>query len=112
MIRFLSADFLQAIESAATQDVDTRRAELRKPTIFSDAILAIVDAPVDDVNGRCVLDEDFLRERGVTDFSQYNLVPDGVPRRIMPAEMPSLLVKEQDDEGHRVDSTKRKSAKL
>ncbi|KAK3116011.1 hypothetical protein LTR53_004071 [Teratosphaeriaceae sp. CCFEE 6253] len=101
-----------AIESAATQNADTRRAELRKPTIFSDAILAIVNAPVSAVNGRCVLDEDFLRGCGVTDFAQYDLVPGGAPRRIMPAALPSLRVAEQDDEGHRVDSTVRRAAKL
>ncbi|TKA65696.1 hypothetical protein B0A55_09542 [Friedmanniomyces simplex] len=102
-----------AIDSAATQNVDTRRAELRKPTIFSDAILAIIKAPATEVNGRCLLDEDFLREQGVTNFSQYDLVPGGgPPRRIMPAELPSLRVREQDDEGNRVDSTSRRAAKL
>ncbi|KAK5697002.1 hypothetical protein LTR17_024096 [Elasticomyces elasticus] len=101
-----------AIDSAATQNEDTNRAELRKSTIFSDAILAIVKAPIAEVNGRCVLDEDFLRGQGVSDFSKYNLVPGGTPRRIMPAELPSLSVKEQDDEGHRVDSTLRRATKL
>jgi hypothetical protein len=59
-----------------------------------------------------VLDEDYLRETGVTDFSKYSLVPGADPRRIMPAELPSLRVAEQDDEGHRVDSTKRRTTKL
>ena len=61
------------------------------------------------MTGRTVLDEDFLRERGVTDFRKYALVPGTEPRRIMPAEMPSLLVREQADEGRRVDSVKRKA---
>lgn len=57
-----------------------------------------------DVNGLLDLDEDFLRKTGVTDFSKYNVVAGGTPRRIMPAEFPVLEVAEQDDEGRRVDS--------
>jgi hypothetical protein len=34
------------------------------------------------------------------------------PRRIMPAEFPDLRVREQDDEGKRVDSTKLRAAKI
>ncbi|KAK4555066.1 hypothetical protein LTR86_007832 [Recurvomyces mirabilis] len=102
-----------AIDSAATQGPNTARSELRKPTIFSDAILAIVKAAPEDVNGRCVLDEDFLRETGVSDFSKYALVPGSEPRRIMPAEFPDLTVREQADEGRRVDSTQmQKASKL
>jgi hypothetical protein len=75
-------------------------------SIFSDAILAMLAAPTSEVNGALELDEDFLRKKGVTDFSKYDLVPGSTPRRIMPAEFPDLRVKEQDDEGKRVDSTK------
>lgn len=97
----------QAIESAATQNPQTPRAELRKPTIFSDAILAILRAPAADVNGRCFLDEDFLRDHeNMTDFSQYALLPGTTPRRIMPVQLPDLTVQEQADEGRRMDSTK------
>ena len=59
-----------------------------------------------------MLDEDFLRETGVEDFSKYALVAGTSPRRIMPAEFPDLRVKEQDDEGRRVDSTAIRSNKL
>ncbi|TDZ68307.1 Hydroxysteroid dehydrogenase-like protein 2 [Colletotrichum trifolii] len=102
-----------AIESAATQKFQTANADesrdLRRPTIFSDAVLAILRAPAADVNGRLVLDEDFLRSHaGVADFSKYALVPGSSPRRIMPAELPDLTVKEQDDEGKRYDSAKAK----
>lgn len=93
---------MQAIDSAATQGPQVNRAELRKPTIFSDAVLAILKSSPNEVNGRCVLDEDFLRERGFTDFEKYNLVEGATPRRIMPAELPDLTVKEQDDEGRRM----------
>ncbi|KAJ0298787.1 hypothetical protein COL516b_009588 [Colletotrichum fioriniae] len=100
-----------AIESAATQKFQAANADeskdLRKPTIFSDAILEILRAPAAKVNGELVLDEDFLRDHaGVTDFSKYSLVPGAEPRRIMPAELPDLRVKEQDDEGKRYDSAK------
>ncbi|EEH46429.2 uncharacterized protein PADG_02527 [Paracoccidioides brasiliensis Pb18] len=99
-----------SIESAATKrstDKDPSFAkELRKPTIFSAAIIGILHAPASTVNGLLTLDEDFLREYcGVTDFSEYNTVPGSNPRRIMPAKFPTLEVEEQDDEGRRVDST-------
>ncbi|KAF1353552.1 short chain dehydrogenase [Delphinella strobiligena] len=83
-----------AIDSAATKD-PTIRNELRKPTIFPEAVLAILKAPVASVNGNLGLDEEFLSEFcGVKDFSEYALVPGSSPRRIMPAAFPSLEVKE------------------
>ncbi|KXJ94748.1 putative Hydroxysteroid dehydrogenase-like protein 2 [Microdochium bolleyi] len=106
-----------AIESGATrallQSTPSEAKDLRKPTIFSDAILAMLRAPAAVVNGRLELDEDFLRtpEGGaVTDFDKYALVPrpEGYqandaewvpPRRIMPNALPDLRVAEQDDEG-------------
>ena len=100
-----TADQIKAIDSAATQNPQTDRSQLRKPTIFSDAILAILKSPTKDVNGRCLLDEDFMREHeGVSDFSKYALVEGTTPRRIMPAEFPDLSVKEQDDEGRKMVS--------
>ncbi|KAH6610741.1 hypothetical protein Trco_000761 [Trichoderma cornu-damae] len=101
-----------AIESAATEQFTKKNPDeekdLRKPTIFSDAILGILRSPADKVNGELVLDEDFLRERcGVTDFSKYSVVPGSNPRRIMPMKLPNLTVAEQDDEGQRVDSSAR-----
>jgi len=106
-----------AIESAATEqfrknDPDSER-DLRKATIFSDAILAMLKADTRVVNGLLALDEDFLREHaGVTDFSEYSVVKGASPRRIMPAEFPDLRVAEQDDEGKRMDSAKVKGSKL
>ncbi|KAL9086595.1 MAG: hypothetical protein Q9165_007038 [Trypethelium subeluteriae] len=82
-------------------------------TIFSDAIMAMLNAPTDRVNGRLELDEDFLREYShIEDFSKYAVVAGATPRRIMPARLPGLEVAEQDDEGRRIDSTKGASAKL
>ena len=106
-----------AVESAATKrtvDLDPGEArDLRKPTIFSDAVLAMLDARPEVINGQLELDEDFLRKQcGVTDFSKYSVVAGTSPRRIMPDRFPSLLVDEQDDEGKRVDSTKFGRTKL
>ena len=101
-----------AIESAATQNPQTDRSELRKATIYSDAIIAMLRSPVEEVNGQLELDEDFLRKKGITDFSKYNLVPGSSPRRIMPAVLPDLTVAEQDDEGRRMDSTKLRQSKI
>lgn len=65
------------------------------------------------MNGKLLLDEDFLREHeGMRDFSKYALVPGTEPRRIMPARLPDLSVAEQDDEGVRVDSVKIRKGKL
>ncbi|KAK2875023.1 hypothetical protein FQN49_001842 [Arthroderma sp. PD_2] len=99
-----------AIESAATQQSTkldpSGLKDLRKPTIFSDAILAMLKSPPSVVNGLLALDEDFLREySGITDFSSYSVIPGTQPRRIMPQNLPILEVEEQEDEGQRVDST-------
>ncbi|KAJ5210183.1 hypothetical protein N7491_009990 [Penicillium cf. griseofulvum] len=100
-----------SIESAATEHnkgSDTSyKKDLRKPTIFSDAVLAMLRAPHQIVNGLLDTDEDFLREKcGVSDFSKYSVIRGSTPRRIMPAKFPVLEVAEQDDEGQRMDSTK------
>ncbi|KAF2997406.1 hypothetical protein E8E13_005333 [Curvularia kusanoi] len=102
-----------AIQSAATRNVDDLK-DLRKPTIFSDAILEMLRSEPAEVNGALELDEDFLRTKGYTDedFEKYNLVPGAKPRRIMPKILPDLRVAEQEDEGKRVDSTQLRAAKL
>ena len=67
----------------------------------------MIKAPASAMNGQLELDEDFLRKQaGVTDFSKYAVVPGTSPRRIVPAELPDLTVKEQEDEGMRTDSSK------
>ncbi|KAF9887555.1 hypothetical protein FE257_010133 [Aspergillus nanangensis] len=101
-------------ESAATEMTfknDPRsKADLRKATVFSDAVMGILNTPAETVNGVLALDEDFLRKYcGVSDFAKYSVVPGSNPRRIMPKELPVLEVAEQDDEGMRMDSTKIRS---
>ncbi|OQO12836.1 hypothetical protein B0A48_02300 [Cryoendolithus antarcticus] len=60
-----------AVESAAAQNSKADRAQLRKPTIFSDAIPAILEAPAETVTGQCLLDGNFLRSHvGVTHFAK------------------------------------------
>lgn len=68
--------------------------------------------PAGEISGRLELDEDFLRERGVSDFSKYSVVPGSTPRRIMPAKLPTLAVPEEDDEGQRLDSKKLRLSKM
>lgn len=72
----------------------------------------MLKTPAKEISGRLELDEDFLRTRGVSDFSKYSLVPGTSPRRIMPAQLPDLTVAEEDDEGVRMDSSKKRGAKL
>ncbi|KAK3504730.1 hypothetical protein B0T13DRAFT_443849 [Neurospora crassa] len=109
-----------AIESAATtakqqeenHHPDELRGNLRHATIFSDAILGILESPAEKVNGELLLDEDFLREQcGVKDFEKYSVVQGSRPRRIMPRVLPDLTVEEQDDEGARYDSAKERKKK-
>ncbi len=106
-----------AIESAATARVVTEDPSqanyLRKPTIFSDAILAMLRAPTSTVNGLLDLDEDFLRRHcDVYDFSGYSVIEGTSPRRIMPKQFSDFSVEEQDDQGRKVDSTEIQKAHL
>lgn len=96
------------IQSAATPD-PKMLSDLRKPTIFSDAILEMLRTPAEQINGCLELDEDFLRKKGVTDFSKYSVVPGANPRRMLPATLPVLTVPEEEEEVFRIDSTKVKS---
>lgn len=95
-----------ALRSGATREaIEKYPQELRTPDVFADAVLAMLRAPAASVNGLLTTDEDFLREHcGVRDFGKYSIVPGATPRRIMPAEFPTLRVAEQDDEGRRMDS--------
>ena len=43
----------------------------RRPEIMADAMVEILRTPPGELSGRCLLDEDFLRTRGVTDFAAY-----------------------------------------
>ncbi len=55
-------------------------ADWRKADIMADATVAIFQQKPADYSGRALIDEEVLREtRGMSDFSQYNVLPDGQP---------------------------------
>ena len=49
----------------------------RTPAIMADAAHAILSSEGRSLTGRLLIDEDILRERGVTDFEQYRFNPAG-----------------------------------
>lgn len=49
----------------------------RTPAIMADAAHAILSSSGRTITGRLLIDEEILRERGVSDFEQYRVDPDG-----------------------------------
>ncbi len=71
------------IESLASINWQLGTPEMwRKPDILVDCVLRLVQKEPGAVTGRALLDEDFLREEGVTDFSGYACVPGTEPPRL------------------------------
>ncbi|MBI2060420.1 MAG: SDR family oxidoreductase [Nitrospirae bacterium] len=65
-----------AIESQATKHFWPGQEETwRTPEIMCDATLAIVTRKPSEYTGRAVMDEDVLKEIGITDYSKYAVVP-------------------------------------
>jgi citronellol/citronellal dehydrogenase len=58
------------------------RAQWRKPDILVDCVLRMVQKEPKELTGLALLDEDFLRAEGVSDFSSYACVPGSQPPRI------------------------------
>jgi citronellol/citronellal dehydrogenase len=54
----------------------------RKPDILVDCVLRLVSKEPAALTGQALLDEDFLRAEGVTDFSGYACVPGTAPPRL------------------------------
>jgi citronellol/citronellal dehydrogenase len=54
----------------------------RKPDILVDCVLRLVQKDPAEISGQALLDEDFLRQEGVSDFSRYACVPGTNPLRI------------------------------
>jgi citronellol/citronellal dehydrogenase len=54
----------------------------RTPEILADAVVAIFAKPPDTMTGQALIDEDFLRGEGVTDFARYRCEPDKEPPRV------------------------------
>jgi citronellol/citronellal dehydrogenase len=47
----------------------------RKPAIMADAAVAVLERPSRECTGRFLVDDDVLREEGVTDFDRYAVTP-------------------------------------
>jgi citronellol/citronellal dehydrogenase len=80
-----------AIESQATINFQLGGpAVWRKADIIADASLAIVAKPPGQLTGQALLDEDFLRTEGVTDFVKYRCDPEHEPPRLMARDLPQV----------------------
>ncbi len=58
------------------------REQWRKPDILVDCVLRLVKKEPSAITGQTLLDEDFLRAEGLTDFSGYACLPGTSPQRI------------------------------
>ena len=54
----------------------------RKPDILVDCVLRLVRKEPTELTGQTLLDEDFLRHNGMTDFGEYACVPGSDPPRL------------------------------
>src|ERR1700728_1515523 len=54
---------------------ETRMRQARKPDIMADAAHAVFATPARELTGRFLIDDNFLAERGVTDFARYSADP-------------------------------------
>ncbi len=54
----------------------------RKPEILADCVVRLAGKEPSEVTGRALLDEDFLRAEGVTEFGGYACVPGSDPPRL------------------------------
>ena len=61
--------------------------EWRKASIISDCVLKIVEETPEMLNGNAVVDEDYLKSRGVVDFSQYQRVSQSKPIKVWPPKV-------------------------
>lgn len=62
----------------------------RRPDILVDCVLRIVSKEPTSLTDQTLLDEDFLRAEGVTDFSDYACVPGTTPPRLSWEIVPSV----------------------
>ena len=85
-------------ESHVTDKMGVPANMMRDARLFGEAVYAIGAEKTEKYNGRALIDEDLMRELGVTEFSQYRIDPEAEPPRIMPRQFPSLRVAEEDEE--------------
>jgi citronellol/citronellal dehydrogenase len=71
------------IESQASINHQLGTPEMwRKPDILVDCVLRLARKEPAELTGQALLDEDFLRAEGVTDFGRYACVPGAQPPRL------------------------------
>jgi citronellol/citronellal dehydrogenase len=71
------------IESQASINHQLGTPEMwRKPDILVDCVLRLAQKNPSELTGQAILDEDFLRSEGVTDFAGYACVPGSRPPRL------------------------------
>ncbi|MBI2897432.1 MAG: SDR family oxidoreductase [Deltaproteobacteria bacterium] len=76
------------IESQATINFGLGGPKMwRKADILADATVEIVASSPDELTGQALLDEDFLRSRGWTDFTRYRCDPEHEPPRFSLGEV-------------------------
>lgn len=82
-----------AIESFATINFGLGGPELwRKADILADATVALLAKEPSARRGKAWIDEDLLREEGVTDFSRYQCVPGVEPPKFPFSALPKVTV--------------------
>ncbi|XP_069113748.1 hydroxysteroid dehydrogenase-like protein 2 [Argopecten irradians] len=84
------------IRSHVTDKLNVPQKVMRTPDIFADAVVKIAEDPTERLNGKALIDEDYLRTTGMTDFTVYRCDKGHEPPRMMPKSFPSLLVEEED----------------
>ena len=71
------------VESAAVRNHQLGEAKLwRKADVLTDAIVSIASEDPSTFTGHMLLDEPYLRSKGVTDFDKYQCVPGHEPPNI------------------------------
>ena len=79
-----------AIRSAATETFGMGTPEQwRRPEVFADAVVELANTRPGEVSGRAMTDEEWLRERGVTDFAKYRCVASSEPPPMAVRDYPS-----------------------
>ncbi|XP_002733003.1 hydroxysteroid dehydrogenase-like protein 2 [Saccoglossus kowalevskii] len=96
------------IESQVTVMQGVPSSVMRKADIFADACLHIGNEKTDRLNGQALIDEDYLRSIGVTDFTPYRCDLAVEPPRMMPRAFPSLKVTEENEQLHIIHDPKSK----
>ncbi|KAI0566365.1 3-oxoacyl-acyl carrier-protein reductase [Gracilaria domingensis] len=88
------------IESYATKNFKmAARSHWRKATIVADCVVKMVQEPPEVLNGEAIIDEDYLRSRGVTDFKKYRCVEQIEPMKVWPPTDDVILHEAKDAKG-------------